>query len=428
METGDRPSRDGEAVVARNGEKPSEQAIRGRLIDRRMAFDKAEEDRRLINRMRRRLDGRSGASASARTGGAPLAAIARAARGLRDRPIIAFLAAASISAVILVPLAVSSFAPLPGEMPEPRQTAFRSPTAADRPAAPVRLAAEGPAETSQEFAAATPQDGNGQPAPAAGVQADPATDGSSLADRAAGEATLTARAEHPQAIEQASAGDRPDAALLDDVSLRSAATAAPADAATATDISRPPAEAPGETSIDPVAAALALRLPAEMAPQALPLPDLDTMATGSIGSASPIATELEGSAPPASTETAPPPATAGAASGLVTVSPSILLSTGETDEAPAAATPPVAAAGTEPAEAAGQKPSPQEAALPATTGRATASVNMRAEPTNDGAVVAILSKGDPVTVVSCQGWCEIETADGRTGFVYERFIERDSEG
>ncbi|MAU98025.1 MAG: hypothetical protein CMP81_19470 [Fulvimarina sp.] len=426
METGDRPSRDGENVVARNGEKPSEQAIRGRLIDRRMAFEKAEEDRRLINRMRRRLDARSGASVSGRTGAAPMAAIARAARGLRDRPIIAFLAAASISAIILVPLAVSSFAPLPGEMPEPRKTAFRSPTSADRPAEPDRLAAEGPAETSPEFASATPQDGNGQPAPAASVQTDPATDGSRLADRAVGEATLTARAEAPQVSDPASAGDRPDAALLDDVSLRRADAAAPADAATA--VPGAPAAAPRETTIDPVAAALALRLPDKMAPQLLPLPDLDTMATGAIGAVDPVATELEGTAPPASSEIVPPSETAGAANGLVTVSPSILLSTRETDRAPAAAQPPVPAAGTEPAEAAGEEAAQQEAALPAPSGRATASVNMRAEPTNDGAVVAILAKGDAVTVVSCQGWCEIETTDGRKGFVYEKFIERGTEG
>ncbi|ORE90171.1 SH3 domain-containing protein [Aurantimonas sp. 22II-16-19i] len=421
METGDRPSRDGENVVAKNAEKPSEQAIRGRLIDRRMAFDKAEEDRRLINRMRRRLDARSGASASGRTRGAPLAAISRAARGLRDRPIIAFLAAASISAGILVPLAVSSFAPLPGEMPEPHETAFRTPPAAERDIEPAGFSG-----MSEGSAAAAPDGGDGQSDPATDARAQAATGGSTRADHATGERPVAAPPEAPQTTARASADGSSDTALLDDASLRRADAAAPADAATA--VPGTPAEAPGETIIDPVAAALALRLPTEMAPQAPGLPDLDPTATGAIGAAAPIADEFEGAAPPASSEALPPPETAGAANGLVTVSPSILLSTGEADEAPAAAQPPVPAAGTEPAEAAGEEASQQEAALPAATGRATASVNMRAEPTNDGAIVAILGKGDTVTVVSCQGWCEIESADGQKGFVYEKFIERGTKG
>jgi Bacterial SH3 domain len=49
------------------------------------------------------------------------------------------------------------------------------------------------------------------------------------------------------------------------------------------------------------------------------------------------------------------------------------------------------------------------------------SVNMRAKPDNDAAVVSILAEGTDVRVLSCDFWCEVE-ADGKRGYVFRKFV------
>lgn len=58
----------------------------------------------------------------------------------------------------------------------------------------------------------------------------------------------------------------------------------------------------------------------------------------------------------------------------------------------------------------------------ASTAVANANVNMREKPENEAVILAVLGKGDAVTIVSCDGWCEV-VANGTTGYVYGSFLD-----
>ncbi|MBO0904199.1 SH3 domain-containing protein [Jiella sonneratiae] len=441
MEAGDGASRQGGRVGAGGvkGGRPSEEAIRNRLIDRRRSFETAEADRKVRNRLRQRLR-RSAALPFLPRGGGPEGAVrigGRIGRAMRDRPILAFCATVSLSAAILVPLALSSFEPLTGERPLP-------PTILGETGGPT-LQKSAPSDDPQ-LAATT------------GAEAKP----SIFEALEKEEASLGGRTGWKPAAPAASPGSQPTAAganILGSTTLRQAASAGPlfaggskpanAAAEVATGPDAAPAISNGAPAIDPVAAALALRLPPEPAEGGGSAATPDPLTTGGIaptaGDAATADTMQAASANAAATVDA-----AGTAGNFVAVSPSILIASGRPVAATGAATeiganpasdPAADAAGAEPAAEAGggsdeapprsddAAPANREAALsPAAKGSATASVNMRAEPTNDGRIVAILAKGDPVTVVSCKGWCEVETAAGQKGYVYEKFIARETKG
>lgn len=51
-------------------------------------------------------------------------------------------------------------------------------------------------------------------------------------------------------------------------------------------------------------------------------------------------------------------------------------------------------------------------------------VNFRAEPDLDSRVISILNQGLQVVVMEeAQGWCKAQLADGRTGWIYRRFVQ-----
>ena len=58
----------------------------------------------------------------------------------------------------------------------------------------------------------------------------------------------------------------------------------------------------------------------------------------------------------------------------------------------------------------------------ASTAIANANVNMREKPENEATILAVLGRGEAVTVVSCEGWCEV-IANGTTGYVYSSFLD-----
>ncbi|WP_167591588.1 SH3 domain-containing protein [Jiella endophytica] len=429
MRTGDRHS--GAVTGDRGVGRPSEEAIRNRLIDRRKAYDAAEADRRLMNRLRQRLLQRGPGSSRP---GRPLPGIGpgtRAIRGLRDRPIIAFCLAASLSAVILVPLALSSYAPLPGEAPLPL-AANNVPEA--RTAVPQDVKARRVDDLAEKAGEKAVADTGAKPSMFEALEREeaPAKSGRAIA------AESDRGRETPR--QAAAAGVvTPDGELKESAALRKTAPAeASASAATAGENAAAP-DTDGAASIDPVAAALALRLPSEPVPMAGNA-EPDPVTTGGIPSPAPlgdVAVVTAGDPASGMAAEAGPSAPAEAASqagGVVAVSPSILIA--DTATPGTAAPAPNQAEADQPAE--GEAPDASRAdagamaeASAAPTGskaRATASVNMRSEPTNNGKIVAILAKGDAVTVLSCKGWCEIETASGAKGYVYEKFIDRGSEG
>ncbi|MBP0614606.1 SH3 domain-containing protein [Jiella mangrovi] len=445
MRPGDLPSRDGKefADSCHSADRPSEETIRSRLIDRRRAFDAAEADRRLLGRMRKRMRPAAGSRRPQLALEAPLAAMRGAARGLSERPIVSFVAVACLSAVILVPLALSALAPLPGEAPAPSALASRSnPAAAHRPSS-ARTAENGTLGASARSDVAAGRRDT--------VEADAALAEASIAAALNDTRSSASSASSPsQSGTSGNAGRKTASAyaqpvgpgLPDDASLRRQAARAPWSG---------PAAAPGgaapvgarpdvgaETSIaannmpaiDPAAAALALRLPS--GPDEA-FTDLDPTATGSIVG-SPATTSdvvVPGALTPAASMVVPAPdATSAPIGDFVAVSPSILIASTQAATTPAskAETPRPSLLGetAEPGNAAAGAalPSGETAALPANEGRATASVNLRAEPTNDGTIVAVLAKGEALKILSCQSWCEVETDRGNRGFVYEKFVAR----
>ncbi|NDW05019.1 SH3 domain-containing protein [Jiella pacifica] len=433
METGDRPSRDGDGIsddgYRRKGERPSEEAIRSRLIDRRKAFDEAEAGRTLANRFRQQMRAGGSSVSWSRRALAPARTVSRLAAGLRNRPIIAFVLAASMSAVILVPLALSSYAPLPGEMPLPAAT----------PSAPSTIAMQDEPSPPSVAASSSPQ-ADLEPTETTDVRAPiapRAPDGSMFETLESEEAAaIGAPSDRPDGAEQnatiaksGETGSSPatDPNLLETASLRKVAPALPERAADGTGGAADPA---GATRIDPVAAALALRLPEDVSGIVAAAPTtLDPATTGSISSAAaPTAPSHDATADAPGTAL-PGIETAGPAKSFITVSPSILIATSD-EGGPASVSPSAAGVVETPSATDGANADPAATGTPeaVTKGRATASVNLRAEPTNEGRIVAVLSKDEAVTVVSCQGWCEVQTASGQKGYVYEKFITRGSEG
>ncbi|WAP67830.1 SH3 domain-containing protein [Jiella pelagia] len=426
METGDRPSRDGDGVDElehKTGERPSEEAIRNRLIDRRRTFDEAEEGRRLANRFRQQMRARGSSASLSRWAMAPAKAVSRALEALQNRPIIAFAAAASLSAAILVPLALSSYAPLLGEIPPPTAT----------PAAQSTIAVQSEPSPPSVSASSSQQAGL-EPTETADVRAPiapPAPDGSMFETLESEEAAAIAKpSDRPDTAEKnaatitmpgrtgASPGSNPD--LLETASLRKVAPALPKRSADGKD---GPANPAGATSIDPVAAALALRLPEDPSAVVVVAPTiLDPATTGSISPAAALPALPEHATAAASGTAVHGMETAGPAKSFIAVSPSILIATSDED-APASSTAGIVEASNVNDETNGDSAA-SRAPASSSKGRATASVNLRADPTNDGRIVAILSKDEAVTVVACKGWCEVETTSGAKGYVYEKFIKR----
>ena len=416
MTTGDHPSHEGEGRgdAPENGERPSEEAIRNRLIDRRQAYERAEQHRRLVNRMREQLRPGPVAGLPGRTIRLPLAVGRKTLRGLHERPIVAFVAAAALSAVILVPLSVASFEPFPGDLKKPTRLAAEANRVAD------------PAPDQAPFAASNP----GSPPPEsrfdtaeAASPLNPAIQ-TSRPDSAKAErlnSGETAPSENAAPVQSASGSPQqqttnPDLSPNDALRL---ATAPKSEEMVET--------LSGRQIIDPVAAALALRLPAE---PAIADQGLDPVSTGSILP----------SAQTSNTPTVSAITTAEPMSEFVVLSPSILIATGDRRPAgsPDAAGPnpqptDEAAVDNEGNSASFSAPdapaaNPEVTRVASTAGRANSAVKMRATPANDGAIVAILAQGEALTVLSCKGWCEVETAKGQKGFVYETFIDGGTTG
>lgn len=418
--------------------RPSEEAIRNRLIDRRKAFDAAEADRRLMNRLRQRLLQRAPGRSRP---GRPLPGIGlgtRTIRGLRDRPIIAFCLAASLSAVILVPLALSSYAPLPGEAPLPSMTGGAPEVQT------ARLGAAPPPPTGSRLANGEDEvaDTAAKPSMFEALEREEAEEPGKSGQPKQSDGAVTG-GESPRRATVSGAATS-DADLIEGASLRQTTPAGQAAPIAGQPSAGPEAAAPdagGAAQIDPVAAALALRLPAEPVPMAGDTePTPDPVTTGGIpspalpGDVTSAAADGPASGTTAEADPSAPARAPSQAGGSAAVSPSILIA--DTATPGTAAPAPNQAEADQPAEgdapdASHAEPDAMARAGAASTGskaRATASVNMRSEPTNDGKIVAILAKGDAVTVLSCQGWCEIETASGAKGYVYEKFIDRGSEG
>jgi hypothetical protein len=59
--------------------------------------------------------------------------------------------------------------------------------------------------------------------------------------------------------------------------------------------------------------------------------------------------------------------------------------------------------------------------VPAGTARVTAAVNMRSGPKKGAGVLMVVPAGSAVSVLSCNGWCQI-AYDGRKGFVYKSYL------
>ena len=421
METGDRPSRDGDGVDElehKTGERPSEEAIRNRLIDRRRTFDEAEEGRRLANRFRQQMRARGSSASLSRRAMAPARAVSRALEALQNRPIIAFAAAASLSAAILVPLALSSYAPLPGEMPLPAATTpTHSTTTVQGEQSPPSVRASFSPEPAHQ-----PTEMADRRAPIARA----APDGSMFETLESEEAAAAAKPFDGPAGKNAASSEGQDVAddpaLLETASLREVGPALPGRASDGTGGSAAPE---GQRSIDPAAAALALRLPNETSDALSTLPTiLDPATTGSISPDAAADGASEDPTAAAPNAVMPGTETAGPAKSFIAISPSILIATSDEEGSRSMGASAAGVAG----DAKTSDPAASSAEVSPANGHATASVNLRAEPTNDGKIVAVLAKDEAVTVVACEAWCEVETASGSKGFVYEKFIARGTEG
>ena len=63
-----------------------------------------------------------------------------------------------------------------------------------------------------------------------------------------------------------------------------------------------------------------------------------------------------------------------------------------------------------------------DAAEATRTAAVTTHVNMRSEPKNEAAVVAVVPQGRDVGIVDCSQWCEV-LYDGKKGFIHKRFVK-----
>ncbi|MCQ0989953.1 SH3 domain-containing protein [Jiella marina] len=397
-EGGPHPGGDFSVGYADNGSRPSEEAIRKRLIDRRRQYDAAAEAARFSTRLRRRI---FGAAVSRRKDAMAPAAQSRLA-ALRDKPIQAFCAMAILSSAVLAG-AMLWFQANPENS---RQTPFAEREMPVKPDLPEPSSLEADLQRVRDADGSSPNiqttdgDRNSQKGPSAQTVSDPRQ-----------VSTGTGRSKAPPSA-------LPAAAILDDAGLRVEKRG----------IGMPPTRS--KEIIDPVAVALALRLP-ESAEASAKAPDgsaLDTTFTGSLYSALPSmaetglekVTELS----PVTGEGGDVPHQAGVMASLVEISNDEFGSTESSGEL-VAISPSILLRATDD-EVAAQKPAGEKesAGTPSSRGTANASVNMRAEADNKGKIVAILSKGDTLEIVSCQGWCEVKDDRGRQGFVYESFIDR----
>jgi len=392
-EGGPHPGGDFSVGYADNGSRPSEEAIRKRLIDRRRQYDAAADAARFSSRLRRRI---FGAAVSRRKDAMAPAAQSRLA-ALRDKPIQAFCAMAIVSSVVLASAMLWFQADPENSRQTPlaeRETLVKSdlpePSGLEADLQRVR-----DADGSSPNVQTTDGDRNSQKGPGAQTVSDPRQ-----------VSTGTARSKAPPSA-------LPAAAILDDAGLRVEKRG----------IAMPPTRS--KEIIDPVAVALALRLP-ESAEASATAPDgsaLDTTFTGSLYSALPSMAEtgLEKvtELPPVTGEGGEGPHQDGVMASLVEISEDGLGSTESSGEL-VAISPSILLRSADDEEA-GEN---ESAGTPSARGTANASVNMRADADNKGKIVAILSKGDELEILTCQGWCEVKDDQGRQGFVYESFIDR----
>ncbi|MBO0663951.1 SH3 domain-containing protein [Jiella sp. MQZ9-1] len=403
MTTGDHQSHEGATNAATLDEhgRPSVETIRNRLIDRRITYEKAAAERRLLARASRQLSYKTLYPNARPKSASPHGLLRRSSQAVLDRPIVAFATAAVASALILVPLALSSFVPFPGGT---RASGSFPRTLAANNAPPAKWVSEADAKRQHDVPVTGSQD-------ALLVE--------ELKTQAASEETKDGATPTTAATPRTklSEVDRLEAtSVRQSRSDKAAGTAVMAEN--------------GERAMDPAAAALALRLPDEPTELAksIKAASLDQASTGSILRSQNIA--VQAATAPSQVDAAP----ARPATTMTAISQSILAATESDDSQLAAAaetapsTPvetvaaPVETAAAprpaEPTKDASASPAPADAAA----SRTTASVNMRDKPANDGTIVAVLAKDTPVTIVSCKGWCEVTDAQGRTGYIYEKFL------
>ncbi|MEX6505822.1 SH3 domain-containing protein [Jiella sp. M17.18] len=343
----------------------------------------------------------------------------------RRRPVLSYLGAACASAVLVAGLTVFVST---GSRDQATLVASR---AAPSPTGPAKAVAAGPARGAE---AAAPAVSRPTPAPAetAGIPGD-------------GRAPSAAGSAEPGTV-GSGMGAR----------LRSAANTLPQVAA--------------QPKIDPVAAALALRLPVNPETtgslKAAPAPPVDPAplaaspapaatlslpaADGGGGITVPAAVLARPALPPVAAAPAEAPVGSLAASTVPAIQPPLAAAQVVVPGVPAAVLSPAAApdiievspprsasvsgnaaapaqaeaaqAPSASAQATPDAPTAVAAAAPARTGVITATVHMRKGPDNSSDVVAILPKGGTVAVISCTDWCEVES-DGKRGFVFNKFVD-----
>ncbi|MGD9737945.1 MAG: SH3 domain-containing protein [Bauldia sp.] len=201
-------------------------------------------------------------------------------------------------------------------------------------------------------------------------------------------------------------------------------TVAPAAEAPATPAPAVEAAAPAPAVVDPFAAE-----PRTVA--VVPIPADNIPPTAPAEPATPAADALRPATPPPAAaadrvDTTPQPI------DLLTQTPLAEAPATPPEPAPAPAEPAAAAPAREPVAAApapapAPTPAPapvQAAAAPPTGGTVAVAntwVNMRAGASSGSPVVRVVSPGTAVTVVSCDGWCEV-VVDGATGWIYQDFL------
>lgn len=129
--------------------------------------------------------------------------------------------------------------------------------------------------------------------------------------------------------------------------------------------------------------------------------------------AAPVAAELEPVAEPSTLVSEPAP-------GMATPEPkpSDAIATSEPAAAQPATVVPAATEATAPVRTAAAA-----GGLAPGSAHIASAVKLRSNPDNGAPVLALLTAGTPLQVVSCKGWCEVVVGDKR-GFVFQRFISR----
>ncbi|WP_206455559.1 SH3 domain-containing protein [Aurantimonas marina] len=243
-----------------------------------------------------------------------------------------------------------------------------------------------------------------------------------------GPVAMTARAPAPESATTALAARTPvEAAMTSDASDTQVATLETSAEVgvepipvTDTDARlRPTTEdlpASAASAADPVAVALALRLPSAPGDAVADMP-ADLLTTGSI-------TSFVGQRPIVSAPVGADGTPDTARWAIPTIHPASPVSepTAGYDAAE------IALLATPPDDAANEEDSDQSATTPTkpetkSTAKVKVAVNMRAKPDNGAKVVAVLPKGRSVEIIGCKMWCEV-SADGKRGFIYKSFVGR----